>query len=151
MSDVMKRLLARIEYVEDCWIWQGSKVRGGYGRIKVTSDRNQYVHRVVFEAMVGAIPPGMELDHLCRNRACCNPAHLETVTHRVNVQRAESFHARKTHCPHGHEYTPVNTLVSCGKRLCRACRRIQSERRKGQRRANEVDAFGRRIATAVAS
>ncbi|TDD77726.1 HNH endonuclease [Actinomadura rubrisoli] len=88
--------------------------------------KNVVVHRFVYESLVGPIPEGLVLDHLCRVRACCNPAHLEPVTDRVNILRGASItaaNARKTHCDHGHEFTSQNTYRHRGRRLCRACNR----------------------------
>jgi hypothetical protein len=85
----------KIDKREDgCWIWTAFLHSDGYGRFH-TKDANRktigrLVHRITYEELVGPIPEGLELDHLCRNRACCNPEHLEAVTHRVNVQRGEA-------------------------------------------------------------
>ena len=86
-----------------------------------------FAHRVVYEILVGPIPVGLELDHLCRNRACVNPDHLEPVTTRTNLLRGYSpwaCRARQTHCKRGHEFTPENTYgTGDGRRYCRTCRR----------------------------
>ena len=87
-------------------------------------------HRVVYEALVGPIPDGLELDHLCFNRRCVNPNHMEPVTGYENILRGNSFsavNARKTHCIHGHEFTEENTYVVTQNgrpgRQCKTCRR----------------------------
>lgn len=72
--------------VTDCWIWQGELNRNGYGTIRIKG-RRKMVHRIVYEALVGPIPPGEILDHLCRNRPCCNPKHVEPVSHGENTRR----------------------------------------------------------------
>ena len=121
-----------------CWEWQGSKSNLGYGRYGTTAQwGTPLVHRQSYVALVGAIPENLELDHLCRNRACGNPEHLEPVTHRVNLQRGAQ--GAKTHCKHGHELTGDNLYLARRKdgshyRQCRPCvlRRL-NERRKATR------------------
>jgi hypothetical protein len=110
----------------------------GYGKINV-GGYPRYAHRVVYEAIVGPIPDGLELDHLCRVPACVNPAHLEAVTHAVNIARGIGGHHQlvKTHCPSGHEYNEANTKVYQGRRYCRRCK-VADQRR--HRRAQRVAA-----------
>lgn len=107
-----------------CHLWTGALSADGYG-ILLINGRTAYMPRWFYELENGAIPTGLEPDHLCRVRECVNPEHLEPVTHRVNILRGESFaavNARKTHCPQGHEYTPENIRRQrSGGRLCRTC------------------------------
>lgn len=120
-----------------CWHWMGYIEQDGYGRVAIPAGpkrkyRKRQAHRVIYEILVGPVPPGLQLDHLCRNRCCCNPAHLEPVTAKENIQRSDlskrGQHWRdKTHCPQGHEYTPENTyLDKKGGRFCRACHKVKT-------------------------
>ena len=107
-----------------CWEWTAGKGLG-YGQFWVNG-KLRNAHRVVYEYLVGPVPEGLELDHLCRNRGCCNPWHLEAVTHAENNLRGIGITAQnaiKTYCPEGHEYTEENTYVHRNKRYCRECKR----------------------------
>lgn len=112
-----------------CWNWPQTLMPNGYGRISVGNGRH-YVHRVAFTSTKGPIPRGLHIDHLCRNRGCCNPDHLEAVTQRVNNLRSESFAAHKakqTECVNGHDLDAGNTYMAPnGTRKCRTCRRINN-------------------------
>lgn len=133
-----RRILRGKFTVDDgCWEWTASRFRNGYGQGNRT-----VAHRVVYELLVGPVPEGLDLDHLCRNRGCVNPGHLEPVTRRENLRRGETLpaaNAIKTHCNTGHEFSEENTYVDAlGKRHCRACRRVAmkkaDDKRKGRRR-----------------
>jgi hypothetical protein len=111
----------------DCWLWVGTRHhKTGHGKFWL-NNRTMQAHRVAYELLVGPIPDGLTLDHLCRVRACVNPAHLEPVTLEENVARGLAS-PTKTHCVHGHEFTKENTRHAQGRRHCRACdRRRQRE------------------------
>ena len=106
-----------------CWEWTGNLDRWGYGFFWLRGE-NQHAHRIAYRAFVGAITKAT-LDHLCRNRACVNPSHLEPATQQENNLRGNSVsgvNARKTHCPKGHPYVPVAPEQYSGKtRLCKIC------------------------------
>jgi hypothetical protein len=113
------------EAPDGCWQMKVSLSEWGYGRIK-HEGRQVMVHRLAYEAFVGPIPEGLVIDHLCRNRGCINPDHLEAVTESENIRRGTSptaANARKTHCKHGHEFTPENTYLKGTWRICRICQR----------------------------
>lgn len=125
-----------------CWIFTGSLNAAGYGQIGVGGRgqalRTRGCHRVMYEEVLGAVPAGLTLDHLCRNRACCNPWHLEPVTSGENVLRGESVparNARKTHCKWGHEFTPENTYTGYIGRSCRRCHADREAQRRERLRA----------------
>lgn len=121
-----------------CWLWVGSVMDRGYGRARAVGERkNKYTHRAVYELLVGDIPDGLQIDHLCRNRVCCNPLHLEPVTCRENLRRGDgpsAICARKTHCKRGHEFSKENTAIrGKGKRSCRICELDRSRSRDQKR------------------
>lgn len=90
-----------------CWLWEGALNPSGYGAVNgqpVNGKINTQAHRHSYEVFVGTIPEGMELDHLCKNRRCVNPDHLEPVTHLINVRRGDACRATDTHCANGHLY-----------------------------------------------
>lgn len=128
---LMERFWAMVEKTDNCWLWKGSLSRDGYGLSSITGNTVR-AHRLAFEWAKGVIPKGMTIDHLCRNRACVNPDHLEIVTNRDNILRGIGFaakHARATHCLQGHLYDLFNTyLTSDGHRDCRTCR-VEATRR----------------------
>jgi len=125
-----------------CWVWLGAKSKG-YGSFYYSREKTRLAHRLAYLALRGPIPEGKELDHLCRNSSCVNPAHLEVVTHHENCIRGvgpatnRKLQLAKTHCPKGHSYNNRNTYYYRRKthvnRGCRQCRRqatVRWERRQ---------------------
>jgi hypothetical protein len=106
-----------------CWEWTASRTNGGYGAVRMPGIAN-VAHRALYILLVGEVPDDLPLDHLCRNKLCVNPDHLEPVTQQENNRRAG---AARTHCAQGHEYTEENTYRRRnGSRDCRACNRNRS-------------------------
>lgn len=153
------RVRGLIEQGDGCWRWLGHLTSSGYGSIW-RGGQHYRAHRVAYEIFVGPIPEGLVIDHLCRNRGCVNPAHMEPVTPHENWRRGESVtvkHARKTHCKWGHPFDDANTRYRpSGARRCRIChgnekrryrttqkyrdqRRARRQKKREARRANRMD------------
>lgn len=126
-----------------CHVWTGFLNSDGYGRIQINGKKH-LVHRLMWELVVGPIPPKMTLDHLCRNRKCVNPEHLEVVTNKENTMRGvgvSSMNAKATHCLNGHEFTDENTYRSKGRSASSAfrhCRTCKAERQRNSRAKRKV-------------
>jgi hypothetical protein len=121
-QDPWQRFLRFIE-PEDaaaCWRWKGSKCRDGYGKFH-DGARHMKAQNYAYREMIGPIPEGLQLDHLCRVRDCVNPYHLEPVTILENVRRGENAERNRTACPSGHPYDKI--IKTNGKRRCRTCDR----------------------------
>lgn len=138
-QDVLDRLADKFTVGDGCWEWTAARTHGGYGRFHLGSRRDGsrttvLAHRIIYELMGGRIRHGLDVDHLCRNRGCVRPDHLEPVTRAENIRRGDTgaLNRGKTHCPAGHLYDDRNTYVDgCGYRHCRACGLAGYYRRKG--------------------
>lgn len=130
-----ERFWAKVEFTNACWLWTAGKVPAGYGSFSPGPDGPSQVgaHRWAYEEQIGPIPEGMVLDHLCRNRACVNPDHMEVVTSQENVRRGVFPASSRTHCPAGHEYAGDNLHIDRkGHRRCKLCNRDRLRRLKEQ-------------------
>ena len=123
-----------------CWLWGGPIFkRTGYAAIQWRR-RSRLAHRISYEQIVGPVPDGLVLDHKCRVRSCVNPAHLEPVTQKENLDRGKVARGEMDSCRRGHEYTPANTRrrLSRGKypsRQCKACAALRQRQYKAEKTA----------------
>ena len=138
ICDMDVKALARFEdkYQIDpdteCWNWTASKDQYGYGQFRLNSKMVKS-HRASYEYYVCKIPNHLQMDHLCRNRSCCNPSHLEAVTAKENIRRSDvgKHESSKTHCPQEHPYAGDNLYMTPdGRRQCRTCRSHRAKRRQ---------------------
>lgn len=120
---VEPRFWAKVNKTESCWLWMSGTAGEGYGVFHLEHGRQVYAHRFAYELLVGPIPEGLEIDHLCRVRLCVRPDHLEAVTPQENQRRANA----KTHCPRGHDRE--------GRPHCRICKRDAARARRVKARA----------------
>ncbi len=148
-TEQQDRFWAKVEVHQPagCWEWTGTVLGDGYGQFSIWRVGAFMSHRLAYSLLVSNVPTDMQIDHLCRNRSCCNPDHLQPVSGITNMRRGYSpfgINAKKTHCKNGHEFTPENTFYfpsQNGKRTCRACWMAKSATESGkeaQRRAGRT-------------
>lgn len=116
---------------DECWFYAGHINSNGYGLV-FSEGKRIYAHRVMYEAHKNGVPKGLQIDHLCRNRRCVNPEHLEPVSRKDNILRGNgltAINARKTHCINGHPFDKMNTYIVIAGRKCRECIRINMRKR----------------------
>lgn len=131
VRNTIETFWARVEVTGACWLWTGGLTDEGYGYYWLNG-RTYGAHRIAYLHLVGEVPDGMHLDHLCRIRNCVNPDHLEVVTPTVNSDRANGYRAEADLCNNGHEWTPENTLaLGDYSKRCRQCILVRGHRRKG--------------------
>ncbi len=127
-----------------CWTWLGTINEHGYGIFWVGGQYKR-AHRFAYELLIGPLLSGQTVDHLCRNRRCINPAHLEAVTRKENILRGQGLsaqNARKTHCKHGHEFTLGNTKSQRDGRRCRQCAIRRSREHRARQREDMLATKG---------
>jgi hypothetical protein len=135
----------RVDRTTGCWKWTGTILSRGYGQYYVGGGQKNRIqllaHRFAYEVLIGPIPSDLTIDHLCRNRACVNPLHMEVVTRGENVLRGigtSAVNKRKKKCIHGHAFTDANTYRPPGnpnQRMCRECLRARDRANNAKRRA----------------
>lgn len=125
-----ERFWQKVDKSGECWLWRGS-ARQGYGQINFRGIPMP-AHRFAYELLVGPIPDGLVIDHLCRNPPCVNPAHMEPVTNEENLRRGERRNqfSDVTHCAKGHAYDVANTWHGRNGRQCRTCNRERARQRR---------------------
>jgi hypothetical protein len=121
--------MSKIIQSRNCWIWIGAKIWSGYGQFGLNG-KLKLAHRVSYELFKEDIPEGLQLDHLCKNRSCVNPDHLEIVTTQENTRRGltgkiNHHKLKNTHCPQGHPYSEENTYLYNNGRKCRECSKVR--------------------------
>lgn len=131
------RFLNKINKTDGCWLWTGAVSTNGYGAFAYGGTKTAYAHRIALAGSGVVLEDAMVIDHLCRNRLCVNPDHLEQVPQRQNVNRGLQG-AMKTHCPQGHPWIEENQYVRPnGRKMCLPCRnernRISNDKRKANR------------------
>lgn len=145
-APLIERFMQKVEITSGHWLWLNKPTAQGYGQTLLgladsaklfgsPARKRVLAHRLSWLLTNGPIPDGLQLDHVCRVKLCVRPElpHLEPVTRRENILRGESpmaVNARKTHCVHGHEYTPENTVIDGMYRRCRQCRRDNLRERR---------------------
>ena len=133
---------SRVKIIDNCWVWQNRLTNAGYGTIAITrvggkkGHYSQSAHRISYEAYKGRVGENMVIDHLCRNRMCVNPEHLEEVDQLTNLMRGVGTVAKinknKTHCKNGHEFNQENTYEPpkrTGRRYCKKCQSVRGKER----------------------
>ncbi len=126
---------SRVRKTDGCWLWEGGLTPSGYGQMRGREGEGTLLaHRFSYQSLVGPIPPGLSLDHLCRIKNCVNPAHLEPVTSEENFRRSPLWVGNRTECPSGHPYEGNNVSVkTTGARGCKQCARDYAERQRRKR------------------
>jgi len=141
----LRNFFNKIEETKTCWVWKAYKDKDGYGKLTVYSKERKgpyplRAHRISYELFKGEIPVGLQIDHLCRNRACVNPNHLDLVTIKENLLRSEitlaTIYTNKTSCPKGHPYSHRNLY---GEKVCRKCQNEASRKYNKRKKIGDAN------------
>lgn len=137
----IQRFWLQIDKTDTCWLWTGNRTRLGYALFRNEFGNKEAVHVFAYRTLKEPIPAGLEIDHLCKVRHCANPQHLEAVTRQENIRRSDcpaGLHARKTHCIHGHKFSPQNTYIrEHGRRRCKTCTLRARQENRARRKQRE--------------
>lgn len=139
---VIDRFFEKVKITSHCWIWNASKNEDGYGLFRFNG-KVRRAHQFSYKLYKGKLKDGCEIDHICKNRSCVNPYHMEGVTHKENTLRGNTVggvYARRTHCKSGHPFTGEN-VYSRGPGLgrgCRACNKIWNMNKKARKEAKNA-------------
>jgi hypothetical protein len=139
IKNTIQSIMRKVDKSDGCWEWTGWKNSRGYGRVRYNGKFKQ-AHRIIYELLNGELPRYLVLDHLCRNKGCVNPSHLEPVTNKENILRGFSVpakNARKTHCKHGHELSASNIYVYPQGRVCKVCVAVRKKEYRLRDRRNK--------------
>lgn len=120
MTNFILKHQKRIRFTETCWIWEGAKSSSGYGNVRIDNVQHR-AHRMSYLSAHGTIDKSLVVDHLCKNKLCVNPSHLELVTQKINAQRA-LLGTKKDFCKNGHKFTDENSYKSGKLRQCKLCK-----------------------------
>lgn len=145
-EDIKERFFKFVDKTDTCWNWTGAITSHGYGYVRGADQSHQSAHRVSYKMHVGDIPEGLVIDHLCRNRACVNPGHLEVVTNKVNLARGcgiAAKNAKKEQCKEGHPLSGGNVRMiklynTKPYTLARRCKQCEYRNVKAYRRKKEL-------------
>lgn len=138
VTDGIDRILTWVELQGSCWNWTGAINQYGYG-ISSQAGKNVMAHRYVYSVLVGVLPEGLDADHICRNRRCCNPDHIEFVSRRENLLRGAGTYGLRTYCRHGHDMRKPDNVRSNtkGHKTCRACDRAYHQKLREKENHND--------------
>jgi hypothetical protein len=135
---VWQRFMEKVEITPTCWVWTACLNSHGYGKFAIRTSTAYPAHRLAYETLIGKIPKDKQIDHLCRNRKCVNPEHMEAVTVQENLKRGfgpAAINRRKLICKRSHPPSNWHVVRTTGSRECRLCRRLRDNARYHARKS----------------